>query len=621
MKLKDFKEIIKNQEYNIPDVLNKIKDNLPEVKVKYIPKKQVPRYKFRYAVGFMSLFIVLLFAFSSITLNPTFSESSGPMELNYFSSTAEIESTVKRFNKQKDSYINKSNQVYENYTLSDIKINKTYNSNNQTALTYGNLIYYLDDDGIVVYDVSTNNILPLHKEALNYDAKTNVKTMYLVNKNLVVVYNNSNYVNVVKFNVDTMYKIYEYSIASTYVNSYVYNNNLYLVTILNNTILPNIRVNSSRIVKSPTDIGYLENIVGSSYTILKSINLSTNATKDTIFLSFDKWDIAYFNNNNLYLINNHMNYKKNLDYGEYTTVVKFRNIEDQGFVYHGSYSIKGSVQDETNVYEYNNEFRMALETTNYNVKRVFLFFKKVVEVEQYVNVVNLVENVIDENHGLELASSFRIDANNEVDAAISIISSTFNRNEVVLESRSGDTLVNVLSFEDSDNIIQTDFMTNQSINLEVRPIDSTFGINFRTIKTSTGEFEMRFFDLRGYSPVEIEHEYAYLNYSYLLDDSDFIVIEAIKYSNSIYIDEDINFYYLGFSVTNNKETNGTYTLIVIDKVTKNRRFLDLGHEDVIINKVVSIEPGVIYGLTNENIMRFKLEGFHFPVKEQSLNMK
>ena len=502
MKFRQFKNKLRAEEYNIPDVLSKIKDRLPEISLKHRVERK-PKLLYRYTFGFTSLIIMLLLGFSSITAYNPQNEISGPSKLNYFHSAAEIDSTLKKYNKLKDTYMSQSAKVFENYTMDDIEIKKIYESDNEIAKAYKEKVFYLNNKGLVVFDTSNNDFVKVFQQNLSFDETTNVKTLYIVDNNLIIVYNNKQFIHIDKYDIDTMQETFEYSIASTYVNSTIYNNQLYLVSILNDTILPTIKVNDVKVKKTPSNIGYLENVIGDSYTILTSINIDTDEYKETIFLSFNKWDIVYFSNNNLYLINNHMNYKKNLEYGEYTTVVKFTDIKNLGLTYHGSYTIKGKIQDINNVYEYQDDLRMALEVTNYNVKRIFFFFNKVKEVEHLINVVNLRSVLENDNPILELTSSYTIKEMDSFDQAISILSTNFNQNRVVVESRGIDTQITILDFTDPLQIKQSSILINQTIYSNVIPLDSTYGFNIRTIKTSTGEFGIRFFNLTDDTPVEI----------------------------------------------------------------------------------------------------------------------
>ena len=216
MKFRDFKKILKTEEYNIPNVLDKIKANLPEIKPRIV-NQQRPISRLRFAAGFLSLMFMFLFIFTSISMPPTTNEISGPVQLNYFTSQAEITNTLKKFNKQKEQYINLSQQLYENYTMEDIKINRIYEANNQVAIQDKNRIYYLNNDGIVVYNTS-GDLTTIYKEDLKFDDKTNVKTLYLVNNELIVIYNNKQFTHLIKYDVESMNVVYTYTIAATYIS-------------------------------------------------------------------------------------------------------------------------------------------------------------------------------------------------------------------------------------------------------------------------------------------------------------------------------------------------------------------------------------------------------------------
>lgn len=625
MNFRQFKRKLKTEQYNIPNVLSKIKDNLPEISIKNAPsERQKP--KFRYSLTFATLILTLLFVFSAMSNPLPNNEVSGPVNLSHFNSNAEIDNTVKKFNRQKEAYIEKEALLFENYYMGDIPDlpdSRFYGSNNQVAKLYKNRVFYLNSQGLVVFDTSNNDLTQIYQKDLDFDNTTHVKTLEIVNDKLIVIYKNQEYVNVLIFDTNVIYQQFVYKIKSTYVNSHIHNNKLYLVTILNERILPTIEVNNLRKQITPTDIGYLDNVVGESYTILTSIDLATRQHSETIFLSFNKWDIIHFKDDNLYLINNHMNYKRNLQYGEYTTVVKFKDVAREGFTYQGSYSVQGSVVDKSNVYEYEDNLRIALQVTHYNVRKILFFFTKITEIEHSINIVNLKSTVVDGKPILELTNNFEIRESDELDKSISILTTKFYNEKVMIESKGNEINVDFLDLTDPFNIIkieetsvEKDWYKSKG---DIIALDSTFGFEIRTIKTSTGEFEIRFYDLTGSSPVELKEHYAYLNYSYLLADSDYIIIEAIRYSNSLYISSDENNYYIGFSVVNNlyktylnnnKGTPvGTYTLIKVSKEDKQTKFQDLTTNNTIIEKLVGSASNQIYGLSHDKIVKLKHNDF------------
>lgn len=603
MKFRDFKRALKNEEYNIPDVLQKIKANLPKVMPKYTYQRTIPRI--RYAFGFVMVLFMFLFVFTSVSNPPTLNKVSGPEELHYFTSQAEINSVLLKYNKEKTSYINKSQALYDNYTLEDIKINKVYEASNQVALLNNNRIYYLNNEGIVVYDVK-DELITLYKETLKYDEKTNVKTLYIVNDYLIVIYNNKQFTYVIKYNIETMDVSYTYTIAATYVSSYIYKNRLLLVSILNNTILPFIKANEVWQKKTASDIGYLDNVMGSSYTILSTIYLDTNDQNETIFLSFDKWDVVYFNDDSLYLVSNHMNYKKNLDYGSYSTILKFKNTYQNGYVYHGSYTLKGSIQNSDAVYEYKDNFRVVLDVTHYNIKRIFLFFKKAIEVRKSINIVNLQATNVDGKHMLEITSSYEITEDSKLDNSISILTTKFTPDQLLIQSRGIETKFFSIDFADPENIRPFAIHKRKTVYSNINQIDNSFGFSLKAIKTSTGEFELKLYDLTKANPVELSDYTTTLNYFEYLDNADYINIDAINNINAYYLNNDAKYYYIGFSVTNNKRSLGTYTLIRINKTTKE---IDIKYfeNDEIIEKILSVDSKTIHALSSNQLICYELK--------------
>jgi len=599
MKFRDLKKTLKNEEYNIPDVLQKIKANLPEVMPKNVVyQKQIPRL--RYAFNFLCLLFLILFVFTSITFNQTKAEISGPVELNYFTSQTDITNTILKNQKLKNLYINQSQIFFDHYTMEDIDVKKIYDFANQNAIYVNNKIYYLNNDGIVVYDVASD-LKTIYKEDLKFDEKTNVKTLYLVNGYLVVIYNNKQYTYIIKYDAHTMQVLFTYTIAATFVSSTIYKNKLFVVSILNNTVLPFIKVNEVWKKIEPTDIGYLDNVMGESYTIITSIDLYTNAHNETIFLSFNKWDIIYFYEDRLYLISNHMNYSKTLDYGEYTTILKFKNIANS-FNYYGSYTIKGTIQNNDSVIEVNDNFRAVIEVTHYNIKTFLLFFKKVVEVKRTINVVNLRSSTINGVNIFEITSNYEISGDDTLDNSISILTTQFTNDQVIIATKDPEPKVISLIFE-NDNIRPFTIHTQKKLYPHINKLDTNFGFTLKAIKTSTGNYELKFYEDLSTNPTEIMELTIPLSYSIILNNADYTIIEAINNPNAYFKYVDDFYYYLGFSTTNNLKNNGIYTLIRIDKIYQTYIVI-MFESDEFIEKILSSDAKTIYALSNNSIIRY-----------------
>ena len=103
----------------------------------------------------------------------------------------------------------------------------------------------------------------------------------------------------------------------------------------------------------------------------------------------------------------------------------------------------------------------------------------------------------------------------------------------------------------------------------------------------------------------------------MINDADYVIIDAISKSNSLYLESDENNFYIGFSVRTNLNTNGTYTMITIDKETKKAKFQDLSSNNVVVEKVVRTQSNYLYGLNNDHIIRYSLNSYDNFVKNQT----
>ena len=99
-----------------------------------------------------------------------------------------------------------------------------------------------------------------------------------------------------------------------------------------------------------------------------------------------------------------------------------------------------------------------------------------------------------------------------------------------------------------------------------------------------------------------------------------MVLEGIENPNALYVNSDMQNYYLGFSVNNNHNTNGTYTLIRINKTTK-EVITEEFDTDYYINKIVSVDSKTIYGLSNYEIVCYKLSEDNSYIVYDSLDIR
>lgn len=623
MKIKEIKSKLKNEQYNIPDVLSKIKNNMPAIEP-YVPqKRKLP--KFRLAIGFVVLIFISLFTFTVVASPQAYAQASGPERLSYFSSYLDIEKTIDRNDKEQSKFQNQAQGVYDSYKLDDIRITKVYEPNNNQTVLHNNYIYHLNDKGLVIYDILNNDPSLIKYRDLQFDNSTYLKTIHIIGDALVIIYNNNKGVHVRYFDISlsdkpennmTMNLLYSYSIISTYIDSYVYNNKLYLVTILNDIVLPSIKVNNTKKLINSTDVGYLNNIIGNSYTILTTIDFDYDGEFffgewESIFLSFNKWDYLYFDNNNLYLVNNHLNYKKTLEYGEYTTVLKFENTKTKGFTYQGSYTIKGSVSDKNSIYADGDNLRLALNVIDYNIKYRFFIFREMIAFEHYINVVNLNFSKENNNAIVKLTSNYKVSPNSDIDANISVRVAKFTKDKLTLQARSTTNQVIILHFSDPNNIIFEAVLVNMSLSKNNIVLNNTYEFNLKPIQLSAGIFEFRFFSLsKGNNVSDIYSNivtYALsLNYSFLLDEADYVVVDAINNSNQFYLNEDSTYIYIGFYIKTNTNSNSAYTLIRFNKLNNSIEEFNLSSKGQVIKSLINIERNIFYAVTDNSLIQYNL---------------
>jgi hypothetical protein len=385
MKYRHFIRNIKEETYHIPDIFDSIKETAYSRKPisPSSPEKRIPMGKMIFAP---IMIIVLAFVLLSISSDqPTLTGSGGGNLMN-FSSYKEISARILEKEIKEDRY--KEQYSSENIRFYPSKNDRSTNSEADIVKTDGNIIYFANAGTFYAVQTKKGNMEIRYTDNYadyneRYDLYQRINELYVTDDSVVLIYNQKTEpevdheytkytVHITVYSKDPYDKVKEYSVSGNYMKSGIVNNTLYLISEANLSEFtgtkpdtfprPLITHEGIHTDIGVSDIRYLDEFLGRTYTILSSIPLSgQKAPKETLLLTFD-WDYAKVSDSGVYLIDSYRNYP----YNQYqTSFMKFRYDEDGILDYSSSCTLRGMAADENSFDDYLGTVRIALSSENF----------------------------------------------------------------------------------------------------------------------------------------------------------------------------------------------------------------------------------------------------------------
>lgn len=410
MKFKDYTKKIKEENYDIPDVYNKVKP-IAEQK-EYITNKEQPKITFikRPIFKLASLLIVVMLTLtvvlviSSRTKEEQYEEHKVLMVENQ-TNLEKILNDTKKYQARKTSSTKKgcANIKSTNAPAKDSATNGSVNSgnasggdatgdkvttdnsdtNNQVEGIYeadrvkydDNYIYYLYYNEIVIYklddqityfdtieyftmgSINAHSInMQLYKNKLivyysyngNYNDKTNNNRPYTE----IIIFDTLNNFNVVK----------RVSLTGTNLDTRLYNSNLYIITseyISNVNMRPIVEDNQVEEEVKLSNVMYVRNCYNVGYTILSKIDLDNLELTKSVQLGASQYVTIYMSLNRIYLVSNI--YSGRISASE-TTIYAY-DVTNNKLEFEGYIVFTGKVLDQYSLDEYNGMLRVASTNT------------------------------------------------------------------------------------------------------------------------------------------------------------------------------------------------------------------------------------------------------------------
>lgn len=581
MKLKEWKQKLKEHQFNIPDIYESIKPYAYRKRIKYDPLPMNPLIKKKMLFAPLYLIIILFFLVLFSTDNRYRDQFLiGDNLISYFSDTAEINNYRQEYFEESILYQYDYRQIVSFNATSEtdkaiIEYPKTslneYLEDSLTVKVEGNYIYMVTPAAFNVIDTAGGNLKLIYSKSLSkLPENEGFAEMHITDEYIIVIFtdrytghqeiNKSTHIIIFDKQFDS---VYEYSVSGKYLDSFLVKNKLYLFNQLplnsistssDEIILPEITENSLPKKVTPNDIAYIKGFGSKAYTVITYLDLGDKITsKDEILLSYEEWKQIYVTEKSIYLINNHQNTDDKLEYGTYTAIIHF-DI-DSGLSYGNSVKFKGTTLNKLACDEYNGYFRIAITDVDYKIIKNFLQTK--INPNSFKNKILVLKETGNRSlKQMQLVSAIEISTNEHLEGV------KFDGTKAYALAVSGKLYV--VNFNNpslpklenppsSDNVKLFYYQLNE---------DTAFTINS---DPAISGYKLSFYDLNKEETTpwrQDSFEIKYSDYAY------FPVLEAVNNRNAIFAHRIKNRYYLGFSVTNFNRTRGNYYLFEIDTASK-----------------------------------------------------
>jgi hypothetical protein len=618
MKFKEWKRALREEQYDIPDVYNRIR---PYAYGKKYPLR-VKTFSFKkLSYTLAPVFVLLLFIVLTI-FSTGYSERdsylSGTNYLSRFSEDTDIAGFLDGERDKAASYFQtyRENSVFDafkldnkqnaNLAVPDFSISSLneYSEEAKVVASENNRIYYVSPSYLNVIDTE-NMDLEYSKNLGNYQNRANKyhSEIFLTDDYLILVYDEANDNPLIPYSdrtriliLDkfTYLEVFSYQIYGDYLDAQVQDNQLYVLNTISlrqfidkggSVPLPVIYENEVAKDITRSDIGYIEDFVGETYTIISCLNIDTEITSsDAILLSYDEWKIINIQKDGIYLLNNHQNTDEHLEYGIYTALIHYTFTKKEGLQYSSSCKFKGYILNQNSFSEYDGYIRLVTTVVDYDVTINFLQTRiKPVKISN--RVVILKEMRYLNNKEMRVVSYFDLDTSEQIQAV------RFEENEVFIKTETNSLYQ--INLDNPGRPKITNKSQNNHLPLFLYQLDETLAISLETDKTeascSLKIYDINEDDLQTWA---LRYQIKYDNYSY------FPVLEAVVNQNAIFSAKLFDRYYLGFSITNYNRTKGEYLLFEINPVTKSLNLHSFTNnqvkEQTYINRMVSITNNETY---------------------------
>lgn len=432
MKFKDFKQKIKNENYNIPDVLPKVqtlayqKSFEPKTAPTVTSKNLHRHLALKLCSGILVIALIATFAIVGISKQFTNRVSIQTSEIKTVDSGENLDkillstakySTVKRTIAERiedflDSFSgcskkamsdgiagmetntglpNSPNGIIPNkgttgnpatpdkYDTIPIENNNQVKGVNEPDIVKvdGSHIYHYSNQHLYIYEIGTTNRLVREYE-WNFNECQNAN-LQQTSKYLILYFENPQ-------TQDTNILIYDkfdgYNLAKTInvsgkiVDSRLIENTLYMITqyVISKDNLPQYKVDKELSLIAFNNIAYISNADNSQYTLVSTINLENTITIDVqAQLGAVKWNVVYCNPNRIYLASSIYNGQRRV----IETTIYMYNITKNDASLDAFVQTDGQIPDQYSMDEYDGYLRIATinvyhkDPTKYNSVKVF----------------------------------------------------------------------------------------------------------------------------------------------------------------------------------------------------------------------------------------------------------
>lgn len=623
MKLKDFKKNMAKEEYDIPDVFNKVKPAAYTMKFdeeKSIVQKEKRTWVFylRKATLFGFPIIILFFIFSLFPGNLAETFSQNETNTRTILNQNDLNETVKTSNKQrfKENFSISINPFQNKNTLDNSPTNESIDisSISKTNIQVDGVdeidFVKADSNSIYTFYQNTFSVTSINKDTLdtvysisfnNGEDSISPYGLYQTQKYLIVMFGTyrkitpyANKTNIFIYEKDsfsrttkTVEPVEKYSVSGNLSTARLIDNHLYFASI---DYIYNNYYKSPEDIKLPeingnpvaySDINYINDTKVDSFLLLSSIDLEKEISMHTNIQLFSRaLRTVYSTKTSLYLVTT--NFLTESIY-PYTSILKYHYEPTKNEIcFSSSVNIRGTILNQFSLDEHEGYLRVALTEQDEKTKNKLIIFEEIAQ-----NSSNTLVEIgrLDKGLGKE---------------GETIKSVRFRKEQaLVVTYRNTDPLYKIDLSNPKNPVLLSEGYEEPGYNsyLHFLKNDLAFGIGYTEGLNNT---KFSVYDIKENTPTLIkEHSIDTVN------------VEALHNHKALFIDNDLDTYLVGFASSTKQGGAYQYHIYSIQSQIKAVNLVLSIHSSTALHRMIRISNDTnYYYVIGENNIKIYNDNFH-----------
>lgn len=382
MKFKDFKKKIRNEEYDIPNILDKVRKSEYSKETKIEKENHKKSIIIRFSLAFVIVFSIVL---NIIIVNNSKFASNIKYEsdnYNYSVGTVDKKENLSFIFRNNNYYYgnNPNRNFFDSFSCAKKDMTSNYPENDQT--TSGNnyndmmkneddlvqesdifkydeqYIYTVYSNEFTIYRYNQDDIILSNNILLDKSSFINNTKMNLTKDYIIIYFKVNNRVKLKIYDKNGFNNVFDYETTGEIIDTKLVENKFYLVSRYigpDKFDNPTYILNNNLYKTDYDDIIYVKNVFNQCYMYITTINLDNEITihQSSLICSYMR-NVVYISNNNLYLTC----FSSDRKNGQFSTTYIYE-LNDNSTELKGVIQEKGVIINQYALNEYNGMIRIV----------------------------------------------------------------------------------------------------------------------------------------------------------------------------------------------------------------------------------------------------------------------